>query len=81
MGSLSGKRAGRADGNLRVRAEQRFVDSDEFLRLLVSSRPLDRLDDPGAGLLGLCDRATGERYWISAARMPRPARGLPRGAS
>jgi hypothetical protein len=39
-----------------------FVDPFEFRRLAVSMRRLVRADAPEAGLKGLLDEATGERY-------------------
>lgn len=42
--------------------EQRLVSPEQFTRLLLSRRRLERLDEPERGLRGLLDRATGELY-------------------
>ncbi len=57
----------------------RLVSHEEFCRLLVSSRRLQRCDDPEHGLRGLLDIDTGERSMVSEVElMNRPARSLPR---
>lgn len=47
----------------------RHVEPDEFCRLVVSMRPLQRCDDPEAGLRGLEDTATGEQFYVEDIRL------------
>ncbi|MFO0870699.1 MAG: hypothetical protein U0935_17355 [Pirellulales bacterium] len=47
----------------------RFVDPEEFCRLVVSTRPLQRCDDPRSGLRGLSDVATGEQFFVEDLRL------------
>ena len=47
----------------------RYVEPDEFCRLVVSFRPLQRCDDPQSGLRGLEDQATGEHFFVEALRL------------
>ncbi len=42
----------------------RYVDRDEFCRLLLGFSQMDRVDDPESGLRGLRDTATGMLYVI-----------------
>jgi len=49
---------------LRERSELRFVQRDEFCKLLLSSKKLIRSDEPGASVRGLLDLETGKRYLI-----------------
>lgn len=42
----------------------RYVDRDEFCRLLLGFSQMDRVDDPESGLRGLRDAATGMLYVI-----------------
>jgi hypothetical protein len=46
-----------------------FVDAFEFRRLVVSNRRLVRADAPEAGLRGLLDEATGERFVTEEERL------------
>ena len=45
-------------------ARCRFIDPARFRRLLVSTRKLDRSDEPSARTLGLVDPATGVRFLV-----------------
>lgn len=45
------------------------VDAQQFCELAVSSRNLIRFDDPAAGLRGLHDVDTGERFVIDEFRL------------
>ncbi|MFO0904364.1 MAG: hypothetical protein U0939_15275 [Pirellulales bacterium] len=47
----------------------RHVEPDEFCRLVVSMRPLQRRDDPEAGLRGLEDTSTGEQFYVEDVRL------------
>lgn len=53
---------------LRV-AEPQMVDAEEYCRLAISSRHLERCDDPTLGLRRLRDVRTGEVYAIEDARL------------
>jgi hypothetical protein len=46
---------GKTRSALEDRSEHRFVDRDEFVRLLVSSKNLTRVDEDTSGLRGLFD--------------------------
>ena len=46
---------GKAGSALEDRSEYRFVDRDEFMRLLVSSKNLIRVNEDTSGLRGLFD--------------------------
>ena len=48
---------------------RQFIDPEEFCRLVVSMRSLTRCDDPEAGLRGLEDGETGERYFVEDLRL------------
>ena len=58
---------------LRSLPSHQFVDREEFCRLLVSRRGLERLDDPRARARGLLDRSTGVRFLIESERLQRVA--------
>lgn len=47
----------------------RHVEPEEFCRLVVSLRPLQRCDDPQSGLRGLEDQATGEHFFVEDLRL------------
>jgi len=46
-----------------------FVQSDEFLSLLLSRRDVVRVDTPDGEIRGLLDRSTGKRYMIEQAKL------------
>lgn len=46
---------GKTRSALEDRSEYRFVDRDEFMRLLVSSKNLIRVEEDTSGLRGLLD--------------------------
>lgn len=47
----------------------RYIEPEEFCRLVVSNRTLQRCDDPRSGLRGLEDLATGECYVVEDLRL------------
>ena len=47
----------------------RHIEPEEFCRLVVSNRTLQRCDDPQSGLRGLEDLATGECYVVEDLRL------------
>lgn len=46
-----------------------FVDPEDFHRLAISNRQLDRRDDRRAGLRGLVDAETGEWFVVEEDRL------------
>lgn len=46
-----------------------FVEPEEFNRLAISNRQLDRRDDRRAGLRGLVDAETGEWFVVEENRL------------
>jgi hypothetical protein len=46
-----------------------FVGPEEFYRLAISNRQLDRRDDRRSGLRGLCDTQTGQWFVIEEDRL------------
>ena len=46
-----------------------FVDPEQFNRLAISNRQLDRRDDRRAGLRGLLDAETGEWFVVEEDRL------------
>jgi len=51
------------------RAQSRHVERDEFCMLLTSRRKLVRANDRSAGIWGLVDPQTGERFLIDEKRL------------
>jgi hypothetical protein len=49
--------------------DTRFVDSEEFLNLLVSWRKLERWDDSAGKVRGLVDRQSGMRFLIEQEKL------------
>jgi hypothetical protein len=49
---------------LRERAENSFVQREEFCRLLLSCRKMVRADEPAVSVRGLLDVTTGIRFLI-----------------
>lgn len=45
---------------------RQFVEPAEFIAQILSRRPLQRCDDPGAAVRGLLDPATGRRIFVNA---------------
>jgi len=66
---------GTARARLRARADQEFLEPEEFTALLLSRRELERVEDASARLYGLFDRRTGETFWIEAERLAAVAVG------
>jgi hypothetical protein len=64
LGSMEERRQ-----SLRLQADSRFVDCEEFRELLTSRRKLVRADDRSAGVRGLFEPATGERFFIEENRL------------
>jgi hypothetical protein len=50
-------------------AQPTFVPPEEFHRLAISNRQLDRRDDRRAGLKGLYDAGTGEWFVVEEDRL------------
>lgn len=46
-----------------------FVQSEEFLSLLLSRRDVVRVDSPSGEIRGLLDRSTGKRYLIEQSKL------------
>lgn len=46
-----------------------IIEPEEFCRMVVSMRALTRCDDPVAGLRGLEDGETGDRYFVDDLRL------------
>lgn len=46
-----------------------LIEPEEFCRLVVSIRSFTRCDDPEAGLRGLEDGETGDRYFVEDLRL------------
>ena len=47
----------------------KFVDAENYTRLVVSNRSLERADDDAARLCGLRDLNTGELFYIESERL------------
>jgi hypothetical protein len=63
----------------RVRGEpaqriDRMVSAEEFRRLLVSHRKMERIDRRSQKLLGLKDLTTGEVFWTDSRWLLEPGR-------
>lgn len=54
---------------LQRRSDTRFVDTEEFRRMVVSNRQLERADEPRARARGLYDRETGTFLFIEEERL------------
>lgn len=50
------------------------VDAAKFVELLISHRPMTRIDTPGSGLYGLIDREEGVLYTASESELHRKPR-------
>lgn len=59
----------------RRRSDCRFVTSDEYVRLLVGERKLERLDARAARLKGLHDPLTGTTYLVEEEALCRTRAG------
>ena len=54
---------------IRLQANCRFVDPDQFCVLAISSRRLSRADEPHAGLRGLRDLSTDEVFFAEEEKL------------
>jgi hypothetical protein len=54
---------------LHERAENSFIQRDEYCRLLVCSKKMIRSDEPALGLRGLFDVQTGNRFLIEQEKL------------
>jgi hypothetical protein len=52
----------------------RMVSADEFRRLLISHRKMERIDRRAQKLLGLKDLTTGEVFWTDSRWLLEPGR-------
>ena len=47
----------------------RFIEPEQFVRLLVSRKKLVRVDDKTAGIRGLFEPSTGKRFFIEEEKL------------
>ena len=67
MVPAEGKSAGRL--RFRHRSDCRFVDSEEFCRLIIGTRRMVRADERAIDLHGLLDLETGTRFLIEREKL------------